>query len=241
MDVVFMPGIIAPASIRYTALVEQLGEVNPLLKDLEVYASDAPPRNYTVASEVAGLDAAADAAGFDRFHLYGYSAGGAIALAYVAAHPERVISVAIDEPASDFTAEARAELQPIKQLASLPDRARMRAFMQLQVRPTVQLPSPADGPQPEWMAARPVGVNTFVAAMDAHDLVADQYVAYRGPVLYTWGSLSNPRWDAMRDRLASRFRYFTSQRFEGLHHLNTSHEAHPDRVAQLLRELWSNT
>jgi pimeloyl-ACP methyl ester carboxylesterase len=36
-------------------------------------------------TEVDGIDRAADDEGFDRFHLYGHSGGGAMALAFVAA------------------------------------------------------------------------------------------------------------------------------------------------------------
>ena len=54
---------------------------------------------------------------------------------------------------------------------------------------------------------------------------------------YTWGSLTHPRW-VMNQRLAKLFTDFTAQRFEGLHHLNTSHQAEPDRVAELLLRLW---
>jgi hypothetical protein len=42
----------------------------------------------------------------------------------------------------------------------------------------------------------------------------------------------------MRDRLASRFPDFSSELFEGLHHLNTSHQAELGRTAALLRAHW---
>src|ERR1041384_7193649 len=93
-NVLFPPGIIAPAAIRYAPLLARLSGVEALTKDLEVYASDAPPRDFSIALEVAGVERAADAAGFARFHLYGHSGGGAVALAYAAAHPERVLSLA---------------------------------------------------------------------------------------------------------------------------------------------------
>jgi pimeloyl-ACP methyl ester carboxylesterase len=50
----------------------------------------------------------ADDAGIDRFHLYGHSAGGAVALALALAHPDRVLTLAVDEPASDFTDQGNA-------------------------------------------------------------------------------------------------------------------------------------
>jgi hypothetical protein len=43
----------------------------------------------------------------------------------------------------------------------------------------------------------------------------------------------------MKDRLAGLFEDFTAERYEGLHHLNTSHQAEPDRVAAALRKLWA--
>jgi pimeloyl-ACP methyl ester carboxylesterase len=237
-DVVFLPGIIAPAAIRYAPLLTALDDVNPVVKDLEVYSSDTPPMDYSIEMEVAGVEAAADAAGFDRFHLYGHSGGGAVALAYVAENPARVASLAVDEPAYDFTDDARADLQQFKEFASLPQDERLRAFMQLQGGPTVQLPPPPDGPPPPWMASRPAGIDAMLAALEAHEPVADRLREYQGPVLYTWGSLTNQRWYEMRDRLAGTFSNFSSECFDGLHHLNTSHQADPDRVAELLRDLW---
>jgi pimeloyl-ACP methyl ester carboxylesterase len=238
-DVLFLPGIIAPASIRYAPLLAALGEVNAVAKDLEVYRSATPPPDYSIQMEVDGVEAAVDSAGFERVHLYGHSGGGAIALAYVAQHPARVASLAVDEPASDFTAEARADLQHFKELASVPYAERMVAFMHLQVAPTVELPPPPDGPAPPWMASRPAGIDAFLLALEAQGDVDDRYADYPGPVLYTWGSRTHPRWFEMRDRLADRFPDFTSERFEGIHHLNTSHQAEPERVAGLLRALWA--
>src|SRR5688572_22143946 len=80
--VIFLPGIIAPAAIRYGPLVERLPDVNVLVRDLAVYDGDAPPSDFSVATELEALDRAANAAAFERFHLYGHSGGGAVALAY---------------------------------------------------------------------------------------------------------------------------------------------------------------
>jgi hypothetical protein len=45
----------------------------------------------------------------------------------------------------------------------------------------------------------------------------------------------------MRDRLAGLFEDFTAERYVGLHHLNTSHQAEPDRVAAALKKMWAST
>jgi len=93
-----------PSALRYAALLRELGpDVTSITKDLELYeGARMPPPGYSVDMEVDAISRTADAARWDRFHLYGHSGGGAVALAYVAAHPERVRSLAVDEPAYDF-------------------------------------------------------------------------------------------------------------------------------------------
>jgi hypothetical protein len=43
----------------------------------------------------------------------------------------------------------------------------------------------------------------------------------------------------MAERLAGRFRDVEGERYDGLHHLHTSHVAEPARVAAALRRLWA--
>jgi pimeloyl-ACP methyl ester carboxylesterase len=238
-QVIFLPGIVAPAAVRYEPLLAHLTDVNALLVDLAVYAGDAPPEDYSIAAEVANIAACADGAGFDRFHLYGHSGGGACALAFVAAHPERVLSLAIDEPASDLTLADHADPYWLEIAAArdLPDSAATVAFLRLQLAPGVEPPR-SSGAAPPWMAKRPAGIRAFSRALQRYEVDADRYRAFGAPVLFTHGSASHPRWGAMRDRLAALFPDFRDTRFEGLHHLNTSHQAEPARTASLLRQLW---
>ena len=48
---------------------------------------------YELETELAGILRAAEAAGFERFHLVGYSGGGAISTAFAARHPEQLLSL----------------------------------------------------------------------------------------------------------------------------------------------------
>src|SRR5512133_3683490 len=100
LPIVFVPGSITPAQISYGNVLRELGDdANVVLKDLEVYAADAPPTNYELGLEAEGIKRTADEAGLDTFHLVGFSGGGAAALAFTARYPERVRSLALIEPA----------------------------------------------------------------------------------------------------------------------------------------------
>ena len=83
----------------YAALLEVLGDrVDPVAKDLEVYSGDRPPANYNLDVEAEGILREADRHRFDRFHLVGYSGGGASSLAFTAKHGDRLVSLALLEP-----------------------------------------------------------------------------------------------------------------------------------------------
>ena len=240
--VFFLPGIIAPAARRYELLVDQLVDVNAVMKDLEVYRGEAPPAAYSIAAEMDGLLRVADEAGVDRFHLYGHSAGGAVALAFAVAHPDRLLTLAIDEPASDFTDEGNAEYgwADFDRALQMPPTESMREFLKLQVASGVALPPPPEV-QPPWMVKRAAGVRAFIEALRAHHVAADAYREFEKPVYFSWGSLTHSRWKSMEQRLSTLFPNFTSEMFEGLHHLNTSHMAEPQRVAARLTALWQRT
>jgi len=54
---------------------------------------------YGLETEVEGIRRLADRAGFETFHIVGYSAGGASSLAFASRYPERLRSLALMEPA----------------------------------------------------------------------------------------------------------------------------------------------
>jgi len=238
--VLLLPGIIAPAAARYAPLLAELPGVQGVPKDLELYRDAVPPKGYSMATEIDGVNRAADSHGFDEFHLYGHSAGAAIALAYVAAHPDRVLSLALDEPAMDFTDEGHRTYgwEAFDQALTLPEGEAMAAFMRLQVADDVEVSVPS-GPLPAGMATAPAGIRAFIAAARRHRVDSDAYRRFTAPVYFSIGSRTHPRWAGMRARLAGLFPDFTAEVYEGLHHLNTSHQAQPERVAAALRRLWS--
>lgn len=87
-----------PVQNTFAPLAKEFpGEVALVLKDREAYARE-PGTDLTLADEVEGVRQAAEANGLESFHLLGYSAGGVVAIAFTAAHPERVQSLALIEP-----------------------------------------------------------------------------------------------------------------------------------------------
>jgi pimeloyl-ACP methyl ester carboxylesterase len=238
---VFLPGIIAPAVVRYAPLIGALGpNLRAYAKELELYAVSPPPDDYAIADELEGVSRWARRVGLDRFHLYGHSGGGAVALAFTAAHPELVLSLTLDEAAFDFSDEMRADLAEHQELQRLmvedPAQA-MPRFMRLELKPDAQFAPPAGGTPP--LPNRPGGIAALLRAFERHTLDIDALRRFPGPVLYTRGSLSADRYERSAKRLAVIFPDFREIVFDGLHHLNTSHQAGPARVASLLLELWA--
>jgi len=159
-DVLLLPGVILPASLAYGALLDALPEgTNAVAKDLELYASDEPPAGYTLDVEGDGILRAAAEAGFERFHLAGYSAGGAAALRFATLQPERLLSLTLLEAAwtgNQGRTPAERELQAeFARAMALPAKERMGPFVRLQLAPGVEPPPPPPGPPPPWTTPLP--------------------------------------------------------------------------------------
>src|SRR5207247_11453077 len=98
--VILLPGSVLPGDLAYGSLVAALGSVtDAVAKDLEVYATPEAPPDYTLDLEVGGVLRDADERGWERFHLVGYSAGRAAALAFTASNPQRLPSRPLRTPA----------------------------------------------------------------------------------------------------------------------------------------------
>jgi pimeloyl-ACP methyl ester carboxylesterase len=241
---ILVPGSVLPKDLAYGALIEALGDgVDARAKDLEVYATDQPPAGYGVETEIDGVLREADAGGFERFHLVGYSGGGAISIAFVARYPERVLSLGLLEPAwagneglSDAEREAWAEFERFR---DLPPEEMMPRFVRSQLAPGVEPPPPPPGPTPPWMAKRPPGIRALTAALRRYDLDQAALRSFAGPVYYALGALSNPGYyGQMAERLGELFTDYTLDVYEGRHHFDPPHRIEPERLASRLRELW---
>lgn len=229
-----LPGILTPAEDRYRPLIAALGrDAEAIPKELEVYA---PGRSasYGIRDELDGIDRAADAAGFETFHLVGHSAGGAIALAYVAARPGRVRTLALDEPATDFSPEAQ---EAVAADARASAKGGPGAFAARLVRPGVRVPEPAAAPPVD----RVVGAATFSRALLRHRIDPRAFPRFPGPVLFTMGTDSDLRWERMAERLQDSFGTFTVHRDAGRNHLEPGFVADPGAAASRLLALWRSS
>jgi pimeloyl-ACP methyl ester carboxylesterase len=242
--VILLPGVVLPADLAYGAFTEALGdEVEAVAKDLEVYAGDGPPVEFSLDTEVAGVLREADARGWERFHLVGYSGGGAAALATAARHPRRLLSLALLEPAWagnwDLSEAERAMRREFEKLDALSQDELMAAFVRLQLRPGVVLPAPQPGPPPPWMAKRPAGIRAFTRAFRTYDLGRESLRRFDRPVYFALGGLSNPdQYAEIAERLSRVFDDFTLEVFEERHHLDPPHRIEPERLARSLQTVW---
>lgn len=244
--VIMLPGGVMPAEPAYRALLAELGdEVDARTKDLEVYAADAPPADYSLEHEVAGIERLAAESGFERFHLVGYSAGGASSLAFTVRHPERLLSLALMEPAfagwQRMTPEERRHMEGFGAIADLPDAEMMRAFQRAQLAPGVEPSAAPPGPPPPWMAKRPAGVRAILGAFFAGDMDLAALARFDRPVYYALGGRSHPDYYArMVRRLRGVFPDFTVEVFPERHHFDPPHRIEPMRVDASLRVLWAH-
>jgi pimeloyl-ACP methyl ester carboxylesterase len=242
--VILLPGSVLPGELAYGSLVAALGSaVEPVVKELEVYATAEAPADYTLDLEVGGVLGVADERGWERFHLVGYSGGGAAALAFAARHSERLASLALLEPAwagrSDLSPPEQALWLEYDRLEVLPPDQFMRTFMGLNVKPGVELPPPPPGKPPPWMAKRPGGIRAFMQTFKTYQLDLDALGRFDRPVYFALGGLSNPdQFGAIATRLSRVFPDFELEIFEKRHHFDPPHRIEPKRLADSLKALW---
>lgn len=244
-EAILLPGGVMPADLAYGPLIEQVGDdVDAIAKDLELYAGPEPPTGYTLDYEVAGVLRAAEDAGFDRFHLVGYSGGGAASLAFAAKHPERLLSLALLEPAwmgnDDLSLEEQDLWREFERITTLPTAEMMSGFVGAQLAPGVEPGPPPPGPPPPWMASRPAGLRALISTFTSSTLDLDALRSFQQPVYFALGGRSNPSYfGRIAERARTIFPNFTLETFDERHHFDPPHRIEPERTARALRKLWA--
>jgi len=242
-EVICIPGGVAPAAQRYAPLQAALAggaeRLHP--KDLEVYRDDRPPADYRIELELAAIDRFADALHLDRFHLVGYSGGGFVSLAYAGTRPDRLLSLAVFEPAAIPGTPTPEEAEYFRilegKLKGLEGGAFMAAFMREQVKPEAKLPPPPPSPSPE-MQKRPAGIAAMMRAFAKYEIDRARYLECAFPVLYGYGSLTHDI-ESVRAGVAARlFADVHVIRFQGVHHFDPPEKIYPPAHVDALRALW---
>jgi pimeloyl-ACP methyl ester carboxylesterase len=244
--VIFLPGVITPAAVTFAPLVAALeGKVEPVLKELELYSGAEPPPAYRLELEISGILRRMDAAGLDRAHFVGYSGGGAVCLAFTAAYPERLLSLAIFEPAT-IPSQAWMTLEPeeweeTERVMALPEEERLPLFIRNYLKPGVDPPARSSAPPPPWMAKRPAGMQALVQALRQYDFAPDSLRAFDCPVYLAYGLSSRDTEERKIAFLADLFPNVEVESYPGLHHFSPPHRDAPDRYARALRRLWNKS
>src|ERR671918_2578102 len=145
---ILLPGAVMPAELAYPDLVRALGtDVDARPKEHELYASSEPPPGWGLETEVEAIRRFADDAGFEQFHLVGYSGGGAIAIAFCTTYPERLASLALNEPAwtgnKNLSEDERELWNEFERITALPPEEMMPGFGRAQLPPGVEPPTSA--------------------------------------------------------------------------------------------------
>jgi pimeloyl-ACP methyl ester carboxylesterase len=235
---------VLPAEPAYRALIAALGPgVEAVAKDLEIYATPEPPEDYSLEVEVAGILREADAHRWERFHLVGYSGGGAASLAFAAARPERLASLALLEPAWagnwDLSPAEKAVWLEHDRLEALPFEQFLPMFTRMALKPGVPPPAPPPGDPPPWMAKRPAGILALLRAFKRGHIHRQALRRFDRPVYFALGALSNPdHYGEIGKRLSGVFADFELEVFDERHHFDPPHRIEPERLASSLKRLW---
>lgn len=243
--VLLLPGSVLPAELAYGALIDALGErADAHAKDLEVYAGEVPSAGYSLDSEIEGVLRDAERLGWERFHLVGYSGGGASALAFAAKHPKQLLSLALLEPAWggnwDLSPTEKEQWRHYDELLTLPPEQFMEGFTHLGLRAGVAPPPRPEGPPPPWMAKRPAGIRAFLTTFKSYPLDRKALAGFRQPVYFALGGLSNPdEYGEIAKRLDGVFPDFTLEIFPERHHFDPPHRIEPERLATSLLRIWT--
>jgi pimeloyl-ACP methyl ester carboxylesterase len=218
-------------------------EARVLVKNLEVSTLALASPVYEFKQEIVGLRDAIDEAGIEQFHAVGYSGGGTVCLAFAAEYPERLQSLALIEPAwlgnQQREPAETGYWEEIDRIMLLPPAERVAAFVQFQVREDLDLTSVVHAQQLSFVQKRFTYVWTMNQAFKRYPFKQERLRQFSGPVYVGVGSLSHAHeyWKARR--LAEFFPDTQIEVYEGLHHFHPPQEAEPERLARVLRDLWS--
>jgi pimeloyl-ACP methyl ester carboxylesterase len=213
----------------------------PIYYELRGRAEPGP--DYSWQDEVDGL--AETLPLHAEAHLVGLSAGATLALAFVAAHPSRVASLSLIEPAWSYLPLAPIErdyFDELSRILRLPAAEARDGFRRLIVRADVPLPplrsDLAERERGRQRAGAPSSLLAMTEAMQRHAVDPAAFAAFPGRVFIGIGGRSHPMWQAQADALAMAFPVSRVERFLERHHLDAPQKSETVRVMADLAWAW---
>ena len=198
----------------------------------------APGEPYGLTTEVDAVNAAAQARGLSRYHLFGFSAGATVALAATLALGDAVQSLTLLEAAvigdDDWHPAETAFRASLAAVLALPPEQRIPAARQLFARPGE--PLPPLGPPAPWDARSDI-LEDMLAQVG---FTSSDLAAITVPVLAISGGRSNPIFQLKDERLVQVIPHARAVVFSDCSHLDPPHRAEPARFAELLTDFWTH-
>jgi pimeloyl-ACP methyl ester carboxylesterase len=209
-------------------------------KDLEVWAPEIPD-DYDLSTEVEGVARFAQTRQWASFHLVGFSAAATVALASALALGRSVKSLTLIEPATigddDWSDSEAAWRTRIAEIFELPPAAYEDAFSQHMMAPGV--PPPSLSPLSAVEIERDVLQYRGTIRQTGFD--SGRLRSLSQPVLVVTGGRSHPRFADVADRLVEVLGDVRAATFPECSHLHPPQRHEPERLAELLTELWSRS
>jgi pimeloyl-ACP methyl ester carboxylesterase len=224
---------VVPAGLTFAALAAEFHGQRPVvLHDLVGYAQPRP-EPYDLGAELTALGALPAPT-----HLFGYSAGASVALAFALHAPERIATLTLFEPPWVGLAPVGwFEREMDRVLLDVPAALRWERFHHLLTRPGVAVP-PLPSDPPPWVAARARQGADVWRALRATTLDPARLRAFHTPVLLALADGSHPFFAESAGRLAGLLPTVRVERFPG-NHVQAPHVVAAPRFAAALRRLFS--
>lgn len=235
-------GAVAPAAWTYARLQQQVNDHTYLIfRDLEGYRHPLEV-DYGLHSEMKAIERAINAAGFDCFHLVGYSAGGGVALACALVFPERVSSLTLIEPAwigNDIWDPMEAVyLSTVDRAMQLPVSERGRALLAAMSPPGTD---PSTLPTPDWLSERAARFALIWRGFREARLDMKSIQSFRAPVYLPVGGKSHPRFLLAASFLASLLPHSRVDIYQDQNHLEVPPIRETERFIRAVQPLWTAT
>lgn len=251
--VILLGDALRPAEDSFRPLRRLLGgQVRLLVKDLECVQHE-PGADYRLATEVDALLATADEYGWQRFQLVASGEGASVALLAALQHPQRVLSLGLDEPVwagnREPSGEEQAFWQRVIDAVRLEDTPAVARYCAIQLRKQAHpaqdeadlQPEPDTTPPdvPLWFERRRAeALRALWRAFAAEDIDYAALMRLETECYVSVGGDDDPAYEALAHRLHGIVRDEHVEVYEGRWRLDPPHDAEEERFALALAQLW---